>query len=88
MFKPLQNAKITAREFATLLDMSRITVHNWLAGRSSPHKLVAAKVAKTLEVLDALVGMKKLPLPADLSTEERAKKILKLKDIVGKHIND
>lgn len=84
MFDVLDEADLSTPEFARLVDVTRVAAYNWRAGRTKPHKQVVARVHRTLDLLHKLVERKVLPLPADLTREERDAKIAKLKNALTK----
>lgn len=81
MFNTIKKAGISVDEFSQIVDVSRVAVFNWKAGRSKPHPQVAHRVERAVTFLDALLTRKKLPLKEDLTREERKEKIKKLKDL-------
>lgn len=84
MFDVLPQAGVSAAEFAGIVGVTRVSVHNWIAGRKSPHKLVRARVSTALKVLQKLVDAKKLPLDRGIEPEVRRLKLARLKEIVDR----
>lgn len=82
MFGAIRQAGLSAAEFALIVGVKRVAVYNWMAGRSTPHRLVSDKVEKALRMLKKLIEMKKLPLREGLEKEERRAKVLKLKEVL------
>ena len=61
-FSPLDAAKITQMEFASIAGVSRVTVNNWVHKRLGVHEARASRVEKLLGALRAAVEQEKLPL--------------------------
>lgn len=79
MFASIKKAGLTVSEFAYLLDVSRVAVYNWKAGRTKPHKLLRKQIATWEVLLSSLVAKKILPLADELTTGERKEKLAKLR---------
>lgn len=81
MLSIIRSAGFSVAEFALLLNVSRIAVHNWTAKppRTKPHRLLQSDVTAALALLRALTHKKELPLSADLDRDERKVAITKLK---------
>ena len=80
----MRRAKLTPNEFAGLAGVSRVTVYNWIAKRSTPHALIKTKVDRLVQIVIALVLRGKLPLSPDLSKTERRGQLLKIKGALKK----
>lgn len=78
----MRKAKLTPAELATIAGISRISVYNWLAGRSRPHVLLMERLEQLDRLLQHLLTRNKLPLPDSLDRTERKTKILKLKAVL------
>lgn len=86
MFGVIRQAGLSPAEFASMVGVKRVAVYNWVAGRSTPHRLVADRVSKTLRVIKKLIEMKKLPLSEELDRETRKEKLRKLKEIIEQRV--
>jgi hypothetical protein len=82
MLNIIQNAGLSVAEFATIVGVSRIAVHNWTSKppRSKPHKLIRPRVDAALALLRKKVDSDDLPLSEGLDREARATAVSKLKD--------
>lgn len=70
-----ERADVRAADLGRLLGVTRISVHNWLHGKSNPNKYLAAKVGKIERALQAAVAAGDLPLqnrPTDPVARTRA----------------
>jgi transcriptional regulator with XRE-family HTH domain len=78
-FSIVEKAGLTQTEFANLVEVNRITVNNWVRGRTNPHKIWHDRCRKQLGLLRAAVKLKllpgDLPKPGKNVAEERARKI-------------
>ncbi len=70
---------LSVREIALLVGVSRIAVHNWVAGRTSPHKFIEPRVAAVQLLLIDHVECGDLPLANALDKDARRKAVDKLK---------
>lgn len=79
MFPEIKKSGLTIIEFAGLIGVTRIAVHNWIARRSKPHTLIKDRVASAREFLVKLIDNGKLPMGGELTRVQRNEKIEKLK---------
>jgi hypothetical protein len=82
MLNIIKNAGLSIAEFASLIGVSRIAAHNWVAipPRAKPHKLVRPRVTAALKLLREKTQVGELPLSQDLDKEGRASEVSKLVD--------
>ena len=76
-FTPLDTAKVTQSEFASLANVSRVTVNNWVHKRLGVHEARAARIEKLLAIISTAVEQKKLPL-ADTPRDKRSAAIKRI----------
>ena len=60
-FSIIKKAGLGQLEFAKLCDVSRVTVSNWVLGRTTPNRHVTKQVARELALLRAAVRLRYLP---------------------------
>lgn len=60
-FTTIKKAGIGQLEFAELIPVSRVTVNNWVSGRTAPSRHVAKQVKTQLTLLRAAVRLRTLP---------------------------
>ena len=84
MFSAVKEAKLSVDETARILRVSRVAVFNWKAKRTSPHPQLEKRIVRFTEFLEKLLDLEKLPLPDDLSREERRAKVDRLKAVFEK----
>lgn len=60
-FKVIAEAGLTQTEFADLLHAQRVTVNNWVNGRSSPHKMLRERCTTYLKILRVAINHGQLP---------------------------
>ena len=77
----LIRTKVTHSDLARLVDVSRVTVYNWLTG-GTPHRLIASKLTAVLAALEAAEAAGQLPVVERRRDERTAL----LQDIVAAHI--
>ncbi len=85
MYPEIKKSGLTIKEFGELVGVTRIAVHNWMAGRSKPHSLIAARVTAAKEFLTKQVNNGRLPLDTDITRPQRNEKIDKLKTAFDKY---
>lgn len=61
-FTVIARAKLTQREFAALVGVSRVTANMWVRAKMSPHRYIRAKIATVLSHLEAALQRGDLPL--------------------------
>lgn len=78
-FSVIEKAGLTQSEAAKLLQANRVTVNNWVRGRSNPHVMWHDRVNALLTLLKAAIRLKqlpgKLPPPNKNNSAERSKMI-------------
>lgn len=60
-FSIIKKAGIGQLEFGNLCEVSRVTVSNWVLGKTAPNRHVVKQVAKQLTLLRAAVRLRYLP---------------------------
>lgn len=60
----IERAGLTQTEFGELFvpPVARVTVNNWVRGRSNPNTRIVAELAVVVETLEAAVAAGKLPI--------------------------
>ncbi len=74
-------AGLTKQEFASLMKVSRTTVHNWFGG-AGVHVQVSERLEKALAVIARAVEAGDLPLPYGVT---RAQRTTKIAEAIRKH---
>lgn len=78
-FTVVRKAGLTQQEFADLIDGNRVTVNNWVRGRTNPHRMWHTRCSKYLTLLKAAIKLKQLPgdipEPSQTTKDERARYI-------------
>ena len=72
MFEPVIAAKLRPCDLSKLLGVSRVTCSLWLNGRSNPHRLLAGRVKRLLDIVGLCVQNGTLPVSRDVHRRERA----------------
>lgn len=87
----LKKTQLTKRELASILGVSRITVHNYFNG-AKPNYLRVSRIDKTIAILKELVKKQKLPLKSGFRSQDekarRAGNVEKIKEFIDSHLID
>lgn len=73
MFEILKKTGLTQGDLATLFKVSRITMNNWMTGKTNPHALIRAAVDLKLKAIGAALRAKALPLPDTVEKKHKMK---------------
>jgi DNA-binding XRE family transcriptional regulator len=68
-FGVIDQAGLTQSQFASLVDVSRITVNTWVNGHYQPGPKMRGRVRRALQLLAAAVEDGKLPINATIQEE-------------------
>lgn len=68
-FGVIDKAGLTQAQFATLVDVSRVTVNTWVKGHYRPGNAVRGRVSRALDLLKQAVADGKLPINAAIQAE-------------------
>ena len=60
-FKIIKKAGLGQLEFADLIPVSRVTVNNWVSGKTKPNKHVVNEVKRNIVLLRAAYRLRTLP---------------------------
>jgi transcriptional regulator with XRE-family HTH domain len=85
MHTTIKQAGLSVTEFARVIGVSRIAVHNWVAKRTKPHKLLQPKVKAALEMLQEGIDKGDLPL-VETEREVRDAEIEEFKNRLRKRL--
>lgn len=82
-YTPVKKAGLSHEEFAGLCNVNRLTVFNWVHGKTLPRETNKEQAVHTLRALRAAVRAKDLPLDKDIRGPKR---MSTLKRIVRQHL--
>ena len=60
-FDVIERAGISQDEFAQIMDVSRTTAHNWIHGKTKPHRIMDRRLQKLLSRIEDAVEHNRLP---------------------------
>lgn len=82
-YTPVKKAGLSHEEFAGLCNVNRLTVFNWVHGKTTPSEANKEQAVSTLRALKAAVRTKDLPLDKAVRGPKRMNT---LKRIVRQHL--
>jgi DNA-binding XRE family transcriptional regulator len=68
-FEVIDQAGLTQAQFASLVDVSRVTVNTWIKGHYRPNQQMRGRVIKALDLLTEAVDAGRLPINATIHRE-------------------
>ena len=83
LFERCKEAKLRPADISKLMKVSRVTASLWFNGHAQPHRLLAGRLQKILNAIDAALAAGTLPVPYEVSRRERG---LYIKEAIVKHL--
>lgn len=88
-FEIVTRAGLSQSEFGQLIGVSRLTAHNYMTGKTEPHKMIQGRVTKVVDLLTKLVVRGTLPTtisPRD--RDARGRMMTKLTKFIGDKVDN